>query len=78
MTWTPLGVGNRNVVKTRLVGNPGGKASKRRQAGTRRSDAKMWENDLRYMGVGRWRLKASVREEWAATVRGQVPAPTVM
>jgi hypothetical protein len=27
------------------------------------------ENDLRYMGVRRWSLKASVRQEWSVIVR---------
>jgi hypothetical protein len=27
------------------------------------------ESDLRDIGVGRWRLNASVREEWAVIVR---------
>jgi len=51
------------MVKMLFVGNSGGC----------RKYLEKWlegvENDLRYMGVKRWRLKDSVRQEWSVAVR---------
>jgi hypothetical protein len=52
-----------NMVKMLFVANPG----------ACRKYLEKWledmENDLRYMGVKRWRLKAPVRQEWSVIVR---------
>jgi len=64
MVWTRTWSGtHESMVKMLVVGN----------SGSCRKYLQKWledvENDLRYVGVKRWRLKAFVRQEWSVIVR---------